>query len=89
MNTYLSGAYLGTGGAGLHLATIPGQREPASVSQPKTTVSSLRGRTLSLVMKMISVMFTSQVSVSLKKRSFAGVCACPLHMCLHSSVIFH
>lgn len=88
MNTCLPGAHLVTGGAGLHLATTPCQREPASVGQPKTTFSSLRGSSRSLVMKMISVMFTSQVSVSLKKRRFAGMCACPLHTCLHSGVIF-
>lgn len=75
-------------GAGLRLATTPCQREPASVGQPKTTFSSLRGSSRSLVMKMISVMFISQVSVSLKKRRFAGMCACPLHTCLHSGVIF-
>lgn len=46
----------------------------ASGAVSQAVSSSLRGSSLSLVMKLASVMFISQVRVPLKKRSFAGVC---------------
>lgn len=72
-NTCLSGASLGIGG----LSLFGNYSMPAGAGAWKTVSSSLRGNSPpSLVMKMVTVMFTSQVRVPLKKRSFAGMCVC-------------
>lgn len=75
LNTCLSGAGFGTGARGG--AATPCQLEPAGVGRRKTVIScSLRGSSpLSLIRKMVSIMFTSQVGVPPEKRSVAGVCA--------------
>lgn len=76
-------------GAVLHLAITLWPIGPTNVGQ--TISSGLReSHPSSLVMKVVPLMFTSQVRVSLKKRSFAGVCVC-VCVCAHgscSSVIF-
>lgn len=73
------------------MAAAPHQCEPAGVGQPETVSSAVRGSSPpTVVMTVVSLLFTSQVGVSSKKRICADVCVCRrmcvcarVHVCAH------